>query len=343
MRTHHIFLTISVLSIFLFFSCSKNARIAEQRMEEVVVYAYDSFISEWGAGPAIAKGFEAKTGYTLTFVNCGDAAQVLSKAILENGNPQSDMLLGIDNNIAQKARDENVLEQYKPLHADEIISDELRDALGGDWMLTPYDYSKFALIYDTYASVPAPKSLADLTKPVYAKKLILMDPRMSTPGLGFAAWTVAFFGNEYESYWRKLKSAILTMSPGWSSGYGLFTKGEAPLVISYVTSPAYHVYADNSTRYKALVFDEGHVQQVEGAGITKGAANSKGAKAFLDYLISDEAQSELPIGQWMYPVNKNVVLPDCYAITLDDELKTLSYDGAVVAEAVTTIAAILAE
>ena len=170
-----------------------------------------------------------------------------------------------------------------------------------------------------------------------------MDPRMSTPGLGFAAWTVAFFGNEYESYWRKLKSAILTMSPGWSSGYGLFTKGEAPLVISYVTSPAYHVYADNSTRYKALVFDEGHVQQVEGAGITKGAANSKGAKAFLDYLISDEAQSELPIGQWMYPVNKNVVLPDCYAITLDDELKTLSYDGAVVAEAVTTIAAILAE
>lgn len=320
-----------------------RATVSEQRMEEVVVYSYDSFISEWGAGPSIAKGFKAKTGYTLAFVNCGDAAQVLSKAILEKDNPQSDVLLGLDNNIAQKARSENTLEQYKPLHADEIISDELRDALGGDWMLTPYDYSKFALIYDTHSSVPAPKSLADLTKPVYAKKLILMDPRMSTPGLGFAAWTVAVFGSDYENYWRQLKSAILTMSPGWSSGYGLFTKGEAPLVISYVTSPAYHVYADNSTRYKALIFDEGHVQQVEGAGLTKGAVNSKGAKAFLDYLISDEAQNMLPIGQWMYPVNKNATLPDCYTITFDDKLKTLSYDEKAVSEAVAKIVAILSE
>ena len=113
----------------------------------------------------------------------------------------------------------------------------------------------------SFISDGAPGNLGTwITKSEYAKKLILMDPRTSTPGLGFAAWTIAVFGSDYESYWQKLKPAVLTMASGWSSGYGLFTKGEAPLVVSYVTSPAYHIYADKTNRYRALVFSEGHVE-----------------------------------------------------------------------------------
>lgn len=329
-HTSHILLALSSLFIIAgscaAMSCSRKTA-SGARAREVVVYTYDSFMGEWGPGPKIAKDFEAATGYTVAYVNCGDGAQVLSKAILEKDAPQSDVLLGLDNNLSGKAHEERLLESYKPKNADNIISKGLLESLGSGWELTPYDYSQFAIIYDTQSSVPAPASLEDLTKPVYAKKLILMDPRTSTPGLGFAAWTVAVFGDKYADYWKLLKPSILTMAPGWSAGYGLFTSGEAPLVISYMTSPAYHVYADKTDRYKALVFKEGHVRQIEGAGVTKGALNRKGAQAFIDYLISSKAQDVLPLTQWMVPANSTVTLPDCYEQTMTVHAKTLSYDA----------------
>ncbi|MBQ9630795.1 MAG: thiamine ABC transporter substrate-binding protein, partial [Treponema sp.] len=242
-----------------------------------------------------------------------------------------------------KAREADVLESYKPNKADSIINENIISSLGDDWILTPYDFSTFAIIYDTQSSVSAPKSLSDLTKKDYEKKLIIMDPRLSTPGLGFASWTLAVFGNEYESFWKNLKASILSMSPNWSSGYGLFTKGEAPLVISYTTSPAYHKYEDNSERYRTLSFYDGHIMQVEGAGITKGAKNIVGAKAFLDFLISEDAQEEIPIGQWMYPANKNIVLPDCYSVSNLENVKLLSYNIDELDSAIENIIRIISE
>jgi thiamine transport system substrate-binding protein len=346
MKLTHSFLTLSFLFITgsaALVSCSKKNAVSAERAKEVVVYTYDSFMGEWGAGPQIAKDFEASTGYKVTFVNCGDGAQILSKAVLEKEAPQSDVLLGLDNNLADRARAEKVLVPYKAKDAEKVIPENVRAALGTDSLLTPYDYSQFAIIYDSKSDVPAPASLEDLVKPVYAKKLILMDPRTSTPGLGFAAWTVAVFGSGYADYWKQLKSSILTMSPGWSEGYGLFTSGEAPLVISYITSPAYHVYAEKTDRYKSLVFAEGHVQQVEGAGVTNGAADKKGAEAFIDFLISDKGQSGIPVTQWMYPANSGTPLDPSYAQTVPQTAKTLSYSSADVDKAVPQIMQILGE
>jgi thiamine transport system substrate-binding protein len=320
-------------------SDSKNVQQKDSRSREVVVYTYDSFVADWGPGPELTKTFEAKTGYKLTMISVGDGAQVLSRAVLEKNNPQADVLLGIDNNQIDLARSSNVMMSYKSKNADKIISNVVLD---NDWLMTPYDWSYFAMIYDTESSVPAPTCLKDLTNREYQKKIVLMDPRTSTPGLGFVAWTVAVFGDSYLDYWKSLKANILTMAPNWDTGYGLFTSGEAPLVISYTTSPAYHVEYDKTDRYKALIFPEGHIMQVEGAGIVKKALNEEGAKAFIDFLISDEAQNILPLTQWMYPVNKNVLLPACYdAAPMAG--KKLSVDNKTLNSAATEIINMLAE
>lgn len=309
---NHVFL-FSIITVFISVSgCSKKENVSESRSKEVIVYTYDSFAGEWGPGGEIARLFNEKTGLTATFVDCGDGVQVLSRAILEKDNVQADVILGIDNNDSRKALSEGILESYKPQNAEELIPEELRASLCDGWELVPYDYSPFAMIFDTQSNVAEPASLDDLTNPEYAKKIILMDPRTSTPGLGFVSWTKAVKGEAVLDYWRALKPNILTMAPGWSSGYGLFTNGEAPLVISYTTSAAYHVEYDNTDRYKALIFDEGHVMQVEGAGVLKNAPNKAGAQAFMDFLISEEAQDALPLTQWMYPANKNVTLPESY-------------------------------
>ena len=52
------------------------------------------------------------------------------------------------------------------------------------------------------------------------------------------------YGDKAPEAWAKLKDRVLTVTPGWSEAYGLFTKGEAPMVLSYTTSPAYHMIAE---------------------------------------------------------------------------------------------------
>jgi thiamine transport system substrate-binding protein len=326
--------------------CKKQSATSSARVREVVVYAYDSFIAEWGPGPELATLFEAKTGYRLTFIDTGDAVQVLSRALLEKNAPQADVILGIDNNTLVRAKATGIAESYKP-NGDDAIPQYL--ALDSEWTFTPYDWSYFAMIFDSESGITPPASLEDLTKPEYAKKIILMDPRMSTPGLGFVAWTVARFGDAYLEYWKALKPNILTMAPGWSAGYGLFTEGEAPLVISYTTSPPAHIEYDNTDRYKALIFNEGHTMQVEFAGVVKGAPNRTGAQAFIDFLISTEAQQVLPLTQWMYPVNTSVTLPASYSAQNTflpagaSVGKVLDADSVVVAQAVDEIIRLLAE
>ena len=282
-----IFLLISVISVV--FAGGRRDAAKKNASNEVVIYAHDSFASEWGAGPALCEAFEKKTGIKVNLISVGDAVQVLSNAILEKDAPVADILIGLDNNLYPKVKAADILEAYKPVDGDKVIDKTL--LMEDGWLLVPYDWSSFAMIFDSESGIEAPTCLADLTKDIYRKKIILMDPRTSTPGLGFAAWTLAVYGMDgVADYWRSLKANILTMASGWSTGYGLFTEGEAPLVISYTTSPAYHVAYGEGDKFKALEFTDGHTYQTEGAGLMKNAPNKENAKKFLDFLISAEAQ-----------------------------------------------------
>lgn len=330
---------ILIFGFLLFPKNNVNSSVDPQRLQEVVIYTYDSFTSEWGAAPQLIKDFEAQTGLKCTMLTVGDGVQILSKAVLEKDAPQADVLLGVDNNMMDKVVAAEVLEPYKPEHADTCVPEELR--LTEDWLVTPYDWSYFAMIHNSTSNTPAPTCLEDLTKSEYNKKIILMAPRTSTPGLGFVAWTVAVFGDKYLDYWKALKPNILTMAPSWSTGYGLFTEGEAPLVVSYTTSPAYHVEYEEGDHNKALIFPEGHVMQIEAAGLVKNAPNPQGGKLFLDFLISQQAQNVLPLTQWMYPVNPAVTMPASYDVALKAS-KTLSVDNATLSEAVENIMNLLA-
>ena len=316
MRKFAKILLLTITTFLVFGMLTSASKKKSTRTNEIVVYTYNSFSGEWGAGPEIARLFEEKTGIKVTYAEIGDSGQILSKAILEKKKPYADVLVGLDNYSADKALKSGVIAEYKPAGADSLIPAELSQKLNGagkKWYLTPYDYSHFAFIYDSLSDVPVPTCLEDLTKSAYSKKIIIMDSKTSTLGVGFEEWVKAVYKDKANDYMNRLKPSILTVAPGWSVGYGMFTDGEAPLCFSYTTSPAYHVEYGEGDRFKALVFTDGHVMQVEGAGIVNGAPNLEGAKKFMDFLISDEAQSLIPLTQWMFPANKNVELPASYA------------------------------
>lgn len=332
--------TLILCALMAFPLCAFGRGENSSRAREVVVYTYDSFISEWGAGPRIAELFEKKTGYRCVFIDTGDGAQVLSRAILEKNTPRADIILGVDNNLLAKALEADILEAYSPAGLRENVEERL--IFDKSLRLIPYDWSSFSIMFDTASGLTPPASLEDLTADLYRKKIILMDPRTSTPGLGFVAWTIAVYRENYLDYWRRLKPNVLTVAPGWSTGYGLFTSGEAPLTISYTTSAAYHEANAEGERFRALTFDQGQTYQIEGAGILKGAANAEGARAFMDFLLSEEAQSLIPETQWMYPVNKQVRLPPSYAAAPFSP-KDLSVDSAELERAAELVMQLFAE
>lgn len=322
MKKNHFYLFISILIYLtigcIFVGCKKSKKTADERKHEVVIYTYNSFSGEWGAGPEIARLFEEKTGYKVVYADCGDSVQILSKAILEKSNPYADVLIGIDDNLSEKAINSGIIYRYKPKNVESLVFPELISEINQkgentfeDYII-PYDFSNFSFIFNTDSNLPEPSCLEDLTKEVYRNKIILMDPRTSTPGLGFQKWVQTVYGDKADLFMEKIKSSVLTMAPSWSVGYGMFTQGEAPLVISYTTSAAYHIENNEGNQYKALRFSDGHVRQIEGACILQNCKNLEGAKLFIDFLITEEAQNVIPLTQWMFPANKNVELPESY-------------------------------
>ncbi len=320
------FRTVFIFSCLLFtvsaFVSAGGAKATNPpREQEVVIWTYDSFMSEWGPGPQIEKDFEADTGIRARFVSFGDAGTLLSRLIFDKEKADGDIILGIDQNMMQKAIDTNLLEAYVSPNAKNLLPETVVDPA---LRVIPYDYSYFAVIYDSERIPNPPQSLEDLTKPEFAQSLVLMDPRTSSPGLGFLAWTKDVYGTGWLDYWQRLSPSILTITDGWSSGYGLFTSGEAPMVISYTTSPGVHLKFEETERYQAAVFSGGHPVQIELAAILKNAKNKDGAKRFIDFMLTPAFQELIPETNWMYPVIP-IPLPDSFRINPKSE-KTLLPD-----------------
>ena len=81
----------------------------------------------------------------------------------------------------------------------------------------------------------------------------------------------------------------------------MFLDGEADMVLSYTTSPAYHLIAEEDGTKAAAIFDEGHYMQIEVAAKTAGTKHGALADEFLDFMMSDAFQSVIPTTNWMYP------------------------------------------
>lgn len=263
----------------------------------LTVYTYNSFTSEWGPGPVLEKAFEAQCACDLSWVALEDGAALLARLKLEGKNTKADVVLGLDTNLTAETKATGLIAPHG--------ADLSALALPIDWNdadFVPYDWGYFAFVYDSEKLKNPPRSLAELVDGKDTPKVLIEDPRTSTPGLGLVMWLREVYGDKAAEAWTGLKPKILTVTKGWSEAYGLFTQGEAPLVLSYTTSPAYHQIVEKTERYQALIFPEGNYMQVEVAARIDGSAQPELATAFLQFLISPEAQKVIPTTNYMYPV-----------------------------------------
>ncbi|QJW57672.1 Thiamine-binding periplasmic protein [Serratia plymuthica] len=265
----------------------------------LTVYTYDSFAADWGPGPAVKKAFEADCNCELKFVALEDGVSLLNRLRMEGKSSTADVVLGLDNNLLQAA-------QQTGLFAPSSVDGTKLSVPGGwqDKTFVPYDYGYFAFVYNKDKLKNPPKSLQELVNGDQNWKVIYEDPRTSTPGLGLLLWMQKVFGDNAPEAWQKLAKKTVTVTKGWSEAYGLFLKGEGDLVLSYTTSPAYHLIEEKKDSYAAANFSEGHYLQVEVAGKLKASKQPELAERFMQFMVTPAFQNTIPTGNWMYPVIK---------------------------------------
>jgi thiamine transport system substrate-binding protein len=264
---------------------------AKQAATKVTLVAHDSFaISD----ESIAE-FQEASGFELEIIRAGDAGSLTNRLVLTKDSPIADVVFGIDNTFRGIADENGIIE--------------------GD--LVPVDYADVCFNYDRLwfeeRSITPPTSWRDLTKPAYNSLTVVTNPLSSSPGLAFLASTVAAFGEPaFEQYWKELRDNGVMVASGWEEAYftyfsGSSGNGEYPIVLSYSSSPAAEIREDGKSQTVALL-DE-CFRQTEFIGTLAGAKNPEGAKALVEFLLSESFQNTMPGLMYVYPVNKNASIP----------------------------------
>ena len=173
-----------------------------------------------------------------------------------------------------------------------------------------------------------PSSLRELVESSEVS-VIYQDPRVSTPGQGLMLWMKSVFGDEASDAWTKLQEKTVTVTPGWSEAYSLFQEGKSDMVLSYVTSPAYHITWEETEKFRAAAFSEGHYVQIEVAAALASSENLPLAQQFLGFLVSKDAQDVFAGTNWMWPVLADAEKPESFSKLIQPE--TLYFRSADVA------------
>jgi thiamine transport system substrate-binding protein len=269
----------------------------------LTVLTYDSFATEWGPGPAVETAFEATCACDLRFVTAGDGAALLARVQLEGAASEADVVLGLDTSLTAAASATGLFAPHG------VAAPTTLPIAFDDPLFLPFDWGWFAFVFDKTKLPDAPASFEALAASDVT--IVIQDPRSSTPGLGLLMWVKAAHGDRAGDVWAALADNIVTVTPGWSEAYGLFLEGEADMVLSYTTSPAYHLIAEGDDDKAAALFDEGHYLQVEVAGKLAATDQPALADQFLAFMLTDAVQSVIPETNWMYPaITPSAGLPD---------------------------------
>ena len=294
--------TILIFLTTLFISFSIYA-------EKLTIYTYDSFVSEWGPGPIIEKIFEEKHNADLEFVAVDSAATLLNKVILEGDTSKADIVLGLDMNLFDLAEQSELFTTHNINDINNLINLPLK------WesnKFVPYNYGYFSFVYNEANLATPPKSMDELINSTNAR-IVIQDPRTSTPGLGLLTWMKALYGDKAGDEWKKLNKKIISVTKGWTDAYyNFFMAGEADMVLSYTTSPAAHIMFEERYDILATTFEEGNYITIEFAGILNNSQNKDLANKFLNFMLSEEFQSVIPSTNIMYPITNIKDLPEAF-------------------------------
>ncbi len=279
--------------------------------------SHDSF----AASEDVIAEFEETYNATVEILESGDAGAALNQAILSKGNPLADVFFGVDNTFLSRALEADI---FAPYESPELANVPDALELDSEHRLLPVDYGDVCLNYDKAwfeeQGITPPENLEDLTKPEYKGLLVVENPATSSPGLAFMLATIGHFGEDgWLDYWAALRDNDVLATSGWEDAYWVeatWWGGNRPIVVSYATSPAAEVYfAEEPIEEPPTgnVLGTGSCfRQIEFIGILEGGQHRDLAEKFIDFMLSQRFQEDIPIQMFVFPAREGASLPDFY-------------------------------
>lgn len=284
---------------------------------ELTVMTHDSFaVSE-----ELLQAFEQDNDVKVTFLASGDTGAALNKAILTRDAPLADVFYGVDNTFLSRALEADIFVSYQ---SPALVNIPAAFQLDPESRMLPVNYGDVCINYDkvyfTEKNLPVPVALEDLLKPEYNNLLVVENPATSSPGLVFLLATVAHFGDPgYLDFWKALRDNGLVVVNDWETAYytnfsASSGQGSQPMVVSYGSSPPAEVIFAESPLEDAptasIIGTDTCFRQIEFVGILKGTQNRVLAEKFIDFMLGQQFQEDMPLQMFVFPVNSDATLPD---------------------------------
>lgn len=298
------FFTVIFLGLFVAVLNKTDDGKAPQAKPVLRVFGYATFTGQWGPGPKLKELFEKECDCQVQYIEGSDSSVLLQRLKMEGEGLGADLVIGLDQFDLQKALSE---QKWRELSISGLDAyDEVKPALQNSYFV-PYDWGVIAFVTRRNEFATLPASLDDLLNEEFKRKIALEDPRTSSPGMQFLYWVLHAKGEEEGfKYIQKMMEQVHSYSPSWSTAYGLFTKKQAKLALSYVTSPVFHQVEEKSTDFIALEFKEPHPVQFEFVGIPEFCKNCELAERYVNLMLSNSGQKLIMEKNYMFPIVKNV-------------------------------------
>lgn len=283
----------------------------------LTVMTHDSF----AASEEVVQAFEDANNVQVTFLASGDTGAALNKAILSKDAPLADVFYGVDNTFLSRGLEADIFETYQ---SPELANIPARFQLDPENRLLPVDYGDVCINYDkryfAENNLSVPASLEDLLLPEYSGLLVVENPATSSPGLAFLLATIAHFGDPgYLDFWAGMRDNGLVVVNDWETAYytnfsASSGQGPQPMVVSYGSSPPAEVIFAQTPLEDAptasIIGPETCFRQIEFVGILQGTKQRALAEKFVDFILSEQFQEDMPLQMFVFPVNQNAALPD---------------------------------
>ena len=234
-----------------------------------------------GLADKLAVGFTAATGVEVEQFQ-GTTGEILARLEAEEANPVADVVILASWSDGLSMKQSGKLVSYIPANADKVVEGWIDD----DSMHFGYSASAVGVIYKTIVVPELSADWSELADAQYAGQLAIPDPEKSGSCKDFVAGYVNAYG------WDDLQAMAdngMVVPGANKAALEAVTTGEVGILVAGVDYNAYSSMAKGEP-LRIYYPAGGTVVNPRPAMILSTAPNADNAKAFIDYLFSDEAQ-----------------------------------------------------
>jgi iron(III) transport system substrate-binding protein len=265
-------------------------------------------LAEWC--DAMREPFQAASGYRMEFLNLR-SNEALVRIRAEASNPTFDVYFAGTGDPHFVAAREGLTEFYdSPLKAE--LMPELVKAVAGTYLPIYANPIAFAVNPQVLAEAgaPMPTSWKDLANPAYKGLMGMADPNSSGTAYVVIATLVQLFGEEEAfTLLGQMHQNMASYTKSGSGALGPVGQGELGIGVIFMSSIVREI--QNGFPIEIVLPEEGTGYEISGVSVIKNAPNPEGARAFVDYVLSVDAQNlGEPTGNPQPKANVNAKLPE---------------------------------